>query len=87
MNNLRRVKKLTIDDKSIYHRWLACHIAEVGKNGSWVNGATIYKHSLKFTLKAWWLVVRQRIVPTTNDNTLGCNQFLPSSDPSSINGF
>lgn len=71
MNDFKKVKKLYIDDKLMRLKWLAGHNAKNSENASWVNEAAIYKHMLKVVAKAWWSVVRHRIDPTTNNNTLG----------------
>lgn len=80
INNLRRVKKLATDDMDMQYRWLVSDIAKAGENAPWVNGATIYKPSLKFDKKAWWLLVKHQITTLSNDNTLGAtNAFLEAS--------
>lgn len=43
INDLRRVKKLTTDDKTMQYRWLVDHITEVGENVIWVNKAAFIK--------------------------------------------
>lgn len=49
MNELKRVKNLTIDDKLLYYKWLLDHIAEAEENAPWMNGEKIYKCTLKLT--------------------------------------
>lgn len=71
MNQLKRVKKLSIIGKCIHYGWLVGNIVEAGENVPLVNTTSIYKHSLKFTIKAWWSVVKYQIISISNDNTLG----------------
>lgn len=44
MNDLRKVKKLAINDKLMHYKWLEYHIVEVGDRVAWISGKTIYKH-------------------------------------------
>ncbi|KAF3618316.1 hypothetical protein FXO38_33498 [Capsicum annuum] len=66
---------LSDDDKMMHYRWLAGLIAKAGENSPSTNGTKIYKHTLKFTTKIWWLVFMHRIAPTTNGNTLGVTNY------------
>lgn len=52
MKDLKRVKKLSINDKVIPYKWLVDHIAKSRKNAVWVDGSMIYKHTWKFTAMA-----------------------------------
>ena len=58
--------------RSKTQKWVAETIALEGENAPWVANSqqTITKASLKFAAKFWWAVVRSRLWPTTNDNTL-----------------
>lgn len=77
MNDLKRLKKLCIKAKEIHYRWLVGHITEAGENIVWVNRAIIYKTTLRFISKAWWLIIKHQIIPTNNDNILGAtNAYL-----------
>lgn len=48
INDLKRVKMFRVDDKVMHYKWLAGHIAEDDENAPWVNGESIYRHTLKF---------------------------------------
>lgn len=52
INDLRRIKLIN-SDKNMHYRWLAGYNAEGRKNAPWLNGATIYKNSLKLAAKVW----------------------------------
>lgn len=68
---MKQVKKLTVDYKLVHYRWLIDHITKNEENAPWVNREDICKHSLKFSTKAWWSVVRHCITPISNENILG----------------
>lgn len=61
---------LNVNDKLTHYRLQGDYIDEVFGYYPWVNGEVIYKHILKFTTKCWWPIIKRRIGPTANNNTL-----------------
>lgn len=77
MNYFKRYNKLATEDKLMHHKWFADYIVDFGKNSPWVNGAIIYKNTLKYKAKSWWSIVKHHSVPTIINNTLvGTNAYL-----------
>lgn len=52
------------------HLLLVGHIMINGENTLLANKAAIYKNKWKFAGKAWWLIMRNYIMPITNNNSL-----------------
>lgn len=80
MYNLKKVKKLSTNYMVTHYKLFVDHIVEAGENVVWVNRENKYKYTLKFSNKAWWLMIKHLIFPTVNDNILAAvNACLVSS--------
>lgn len=58
----------------MHYKWLLGHIVEDKERLRWVNNPTIYKHTLNFTVEAWWSVGRHYIALIGSDNTLSADK-------------